>query len=58
MSAKGVASPSFEDFAYQMEIARSLYAGYESGKDMRVSTLFRIIEGMGIKVSDFFKNFD
>ena len=49
---------SFEDFAYQMEIARSLFYRYESGADLRVSTLFRIIEGMGMKVSDFFKHFD
>lgn len=49
---------SFEHFAYQMDISRSLYAKYEAGSDLRVSTLFRIIEGMGMRVSDFFKRFD
>lgn len=49
---------SFEHYAYQMDIARSLFAKYEAGSDMKVSTLIRIVQGMGIKVSDFFKNFD
>ncbi|MBX3253347.1 MAG: helix-turn-helix transcriptional regulator [Chitinophagaceae bacterium] len=49
---------SFEHFAYQMDISRSLYAKYEAGSDLRVSTLFRIIQGMGMKVSEFFKGFD
>lgn len=49
---------SFEHFAYQMDIGRSLYAKYESGGDLRVSTLFRIIEGMDMKVSEFFRGFD
>lgn len=48
---------SFEHFAYQMDIGRSLYAKYESGSDLKVSTLFKIIEGMGMSVSEFFKNF-
>lgn len=49
---------SYEHFAYEMGIARSLYAKYESGSDMKVSTLIRILQGMGMKVSDFFKGFD
>lgn len=49
---------SFEHFAYELDISRSLFAKYEAGSDLRVSTLFRIIEGMGMKVSDFFKFFD
>ncbi|MBZ4188977.1 helix-turn-helix domain-containing protein [Niabella beijingensis] len=50
---------SYEHFAYQMDIARSLYAKYESGRnDMKVSTLIRILQGMGMKLSDFFKGFD
>lgn len=49
---------SSERFAFQLDISRSLFLRHESGKDMRVSTLFRIIEGMGMKVSDFFKQFD
>lgn len=49
---------SYEHFAYKMEISRSLYSKYESGSDMKVSTLIRILQGMGMKVSDFFKSFD
>lgn len=49
---------SAENFAFQMDISRSLFAKYETGSDLRVSTLFRIIEGMDMKVSDFFKEFD
>lgn len=49
---------SYEHFAYEMEISRSLYSKYESGSDMKVSTLIRILQGMGMKVSDFFKGFD
>lgn len=49
---------SYEHFAIQMDIARSLYAKYEAGSDMKVSTLIRIVQGMGMKLSDFFKGFD
>lgn len=49
---------SYEHFAYQLEIARSLYSKYEGGSDMKVSTLIRILQAMGVKLSDFFKGFD
>lgn len=48
---------SFEHLAYQMDIGRSLFAKYEAGSDMRVSTLFRIIEAMDIEIADFFADF-
>lgn len=49
---------SYEHFAYQLEIGRSLYSKYEGGSDMRVSTLIRILQAMDVKLSDFFKGFD
>ena len=44
-----------EFFAYEHEINRSQYGKYERGEDMRVSSLFKIIEVHNISVEDFFK---
>lgn len=49
---------SAEHFAYELEISRSMYGKYEAGNDLRFSTLVKIIEGMGLTVSEFFKDSD
>lgn len=49
---------SAEHFSYDLEISRPMYSAYENGNDMRVSTLFKIIEGMGMTIPEFFAKFD
>jgi transcriptional regulator with XRE-family HTH domain len=46
---------SYEYFAYEHEISRTQYARYEQGKDLRYSTLIKIISAHGISVAEFFK---
>jgi transcriptional regulator with XRE-family HTH domain len=45
---------SYEYFAYEHEISRTQYARYEQGKDLRYSTLLKIINAHGITVKQFF----
>lgn len=52
---------SYEVFAYDIEISRAGMANYESGNygDIRLRTLLKIIDGLGMTVSEFFgKGFD
>ena len=49
---------SYKHFAEGLGIAKTLYGRYENGQDMRVSTLIRIIQGSGCKVSEFFSEFE
>jgi transcriptional regulator with XRE-family HTH domain len=49
---KGFTNSEF--FAYEFKINRSQYGKYERGEDMRVSSLFKIIEAHGITVKEFF----
>lgn len=45
-----------DDFAYDHGINRSQYGKYEAGsQDMRLSTLKKIINSMGLTVEQFFK---
>lgn len=53
---KGFTNSEF--FAYEYKINRSQYGKYERGEDMRVSSLFKIIEAHGITVEEFFEGFD
>ena len=43
-----------EFFAYEHEINRSQYGKYERGEDMRVSSLFKVMEAHGISPKEFF----
>ncbi|MEO1263237.1 MAG: helix-turn-helix transcriptional regulator [Bacteroidota bacterium] len=43
-----------ETFAYEKEIGRSQYGGYEIGKDMRFSSLLRVLNALGISLEEFF----
>lgn len=45
---------SHEDFCYEHGFSRSQYWRYESGKDLRFSTLLRILEALNISVEEFF----
>ncbi|MET7001065.1 helix-turn-helix domain-containing protein [Chitinophaga defluvii] len=47
---------SYEHFANDLEISRSQYGKYEAGDtDIRFLSLVKIILGMGLPLSDFFK---
>ena len=43
-----------EYFAYDHEIARTQYARYEQGEDLRLSTLIRIVNAFDMSLSEFF----
>ena len=45
---------SYEYFAYQHEISRAQYGRYEKGKDIRFSTLVKIINAFGLTLEEFF----
>lgn len=48
---------SYEHFAYDHNIGRAQYGKYERGtEDMRLSSLFKLLDSMGITWSDFFKD--
>jgi transcriptional regulator with XRE-family HTH domain len=50
--AKGYSS--HETFAYDHEFSRSQINGYERGKDIRLSTLLRILHALDINPREFF----
>ncbi len=44
-----------DDFAYDTGINRSQYGKYETGrKDMRLSTLVKMVNSMGLTIEEFF----
>ncbi len=44
-----------DGFSYDQAINRSQYGKYEAGsKDMRLSTLIKVINAMGLTIEDFF----
>ncbi len=45
---------NYERFAFESEISRSQYFQYEKGADMRLSSLFRVLKGLGVNPDDFF----
>lgn len=45
---------NYEHFAYENELNRVLYGQHEQGKDLMFSSLIRILQGLGISLSDFF----
>ena len=46
---------SYEKFAIQNEISRMQYWRYEKGgEDMRISSLFKIVDALGITMEEFF----
>jgi transcriptional regulator with XRE-family HTH domain len=50
--AKGYTN--YEYFAYEHGLPRSQYGRYESGKDLRYSTLLKLIKIHGMTVAEFF----
>lgn len=43
-------------FAYEKEITRSQYARYETGEDIRFTSLMKLIKAFGMTPSEFFEN--
>lgn len=51
--AKGYSS--YEKFAIENDISRMQYWRYEKGgEDMRISSLFKIVDALGISMQEFF----
>ncbi|TDX02179.1 helix-turn-helix domain-containing protein [Dinghuibacter silviterrae] len=45
---------SYETFAYEHGLPRAQYGRYEQGKDLRFSSLVRVLAAFDISASDFF----
>lgn len=43
-----------EKFAYEHEISRAQYAGWEKGQDMKISSVLKIAKAHRITLDDFF----
>ncbi|MFT4092051.1 MAG: helix-turn-helix transcriptional regulator [Niabella sp.] len=47
---------SYEHFAYDKNIGRAQYGKYERGtEDMRLSSLFKLLDAVGVTWEEFFK---
>ena len=47
---------SYETFAYEHGLPRAQYGRYEQGKDLRFSSLIKVIASLGMTLEDFFKD--
>lgn len=45
---------NYEYFAYEHDIPRSQYGRYETGKDIRYSSLVKVIKALGMTQEEFF----
>ncbi len=45
---------NYEIFAYDNDISRAQYGGYEKGEDLRFSSLSKVLKGLDISLKDFF----
>lgn len=45
---------NYEQFAYTHEINRSSYARFETGEDMRISSLLKVLKAFDMTLSEFF----
>jgi DNA-binding XRE family transcriptional regulator len=45
---------SYEAFAYDYGLSRALYGRYEKGKDLRISSLIKIIKAFDMTLEEFF----
>ena len=46
---------SYETFAYEHGLPRAQYGRYEQGKDLRFSSLVKVIAALGMSLDEFFK---
>jgi len=50
---------SYEVFAYEHNISRAQFGRYEQGKDLRFSSLYKVIQALDVTLEEFFsKGFD
>ena len=47
---------SYETFAYEHGLPRAQYGRYEQGKDLRFSSLVRVVSAFGISLAEFFED--
>lgn len=45
---------SYEYFAYEHNISRAQFGRYENGQDLRISSLIKVVNALGITLSEFF----
>ncbi|MEO9851590.1 MAG: helix-turn-helix transcriptional regulator [Reichenbachiella sp.] len=45
---------NYENFAYEHKIPRAQYGRYEKGEDLRYSSLLKVVQALGISLSEFF----
>ena len=45
---------SYEAFAYEHGLSRALYGRYEKGKDLRFSSLVKIVKALNMTLEEFF----
>jgi transcriptional regulator with XRE-family HTH domain len=45
---------SYETFAYEHGLPRAQYGRYEQGKDLRFSSLVKVVAAFGITMEEFF----
>lgn len=48
---------SYDSFAYEIGINRTQVGNYESGKDMLLSSFFKMLDGLSVTPQEFFKDF-
>jgi transcriptional regulator with XRE-family HTH domain len=46
---------NYEQFAFEHNLPRAQYGRYEQGKDLRFSSLVKVIKALGVTMEDFFK---
>jgi len=46
---------SYEYFAYEHNIPRAQFGRYEQGKDLRFSSLVKVVSAFGMTMEEFFK---
>ncbi|HTA26427.1 MAG TPA: helix-turn-helix transcriptional regulator [Bacteroidia bacterium] len=49
---------NYEHFAFDHFIARTQYARYEQGEDLRFTSLLKLLRAFGISLSQFFAGFE
>ena len=54
--AKGYSN--YEQFAYEHNIGRAQYGRYETGSDLRVSSLLRVLAALEVSPGEFFAGWE
>jgi len=49
---------SYESFAYENDISRTQYGKYESGANIQLNSLIKILKALDVSLAEFFKDFD